>query len=86
MFTHASRRRAVVASATLATIASSFSLLLATAPAQANPGGTGLVIKEVYGGGGNSGATLTNDFIEPYNPTGAAISVNGWSVQWRKLR
>ncbi|MCD4535584.1 ExeM/NucH family extracellular endonuclease [Nocardioides sp. cx-169] len=42
-----------------------------------------LVISEVYGGGGNSGATLTNDFIELYNPTTAPIDVSGWSVQWR---
>ncbi len=72
MFKHASRRRAVIAPAILAMLASSFSLLLTTAPAQANPAGTGLVISEVYGGGGNSGATLTNDFIELYNPTDVA--------------
>ncbi len=42
-----------------------------------------LVISEVYGGGGNSGATLTNDFIELYNPTAAPIDVSGWSIQWR---
>jgi 5'-nucleotidase len=51
--------------------------------ATANPAGTGLVISEVYGGGGNSGATFKNDFIELFNPTGAAITVDGWSVQWR---
>jgi predicted extracellular nuclease len=57
---------------------------LATTPAaRANPAGTGLVISEVYGGGGNSGATFTHDFIELYNPTGSAISVDGWSVQYR---
>src|SRR4051794_38335632 len=53
------------------------------APAQANPAGTALVINEVYGGGGNSGSTWKSDFIELYNPTGASVSVNGWSVQWR---
>ncbi|TIC85570.1 ExeM/NucH family extracellular endonuclease [Nocardioides sp. GY 10127] len=53
------------------------------APALADPAGTGLVISEVYGGGGNSGATLTNDFIELYNPTDAAVSVDGLSVQYR---
>lgn len=40
------------------------------------------VISEVYGGGGNSGSTLKNDFIELYNPTASAISLNGWSVQY----
>lgn len=51
-------------------------------PAAANPDGTNAVINEVYGGGGNSGATYTNDFIELYNPTDAAISLDGWSVQY----
>ncbi len=41
-----------------------------------------VVISEVYGGGGNSGATLKNDFIELYNPTESPISINGWSVQY----
>ena len=41
-----------------------------------------VVISEVYGGGGNAGATLTNDFIELYNRTGAPISLAGWSVQY----
>ncbi len=57
--------------------------VLTSTPAAANPAGTGLVISEAYGGGGNSGATLTHDFIELYNPTGADISVAGWSVQYR---
>jgi len=41
-----------------------------------------LVISEVYGGGGNSGATYKNDFIELYNPTATSISLTGWSVQY----
>src|SRR4051812_7131813 len=60
-----------------------FLAALHAAPASANPSGTGLVISEVYGGGGNSGAPLTNDFVELYNPTAAAISVSGLSVQYR---
>lgn len=54
-----------------------------SAPAQANPAGTGLVISEAYGGGGNSGATLTNDFVEIYNPTAQPVDVDGWSIQYR---
>ena len=57
-------------------------LLLGTVPATANPGGTGLVISQVYGGGGNTDAQYTNDFIEIFNPTAAAVSVSGWSVQY----
>ena len=41
-----------------------------------------VVISEVYGGGGNSGATLKNDFIELYNPTESSISLEGWKVQY----
>lgn len=41
-----------------------------------------IVISQVYGGGGNSGATLKNDFIELFNPGGTAVSVTGWSVQY----
>ena len=43
---------------------------------------TYVVISEVYGGGGNSGATLKNDFIELYNPTNTDISLEGWKVQY----
>jgi predicted extracellular nuclease len=41
-----------------------------------------LVVNEVYGGGGNSGATYTNDFIELANRGGTDVSVDGWSVQY----
>ena len=41
-----------------------------------------VVISQVYGGGGNSGATLRNDFIELFNPGTAPVSLAGWSVQY----
>ncbi|MDR7073221.1 OmpL47-type beta-barrel domain-containing protein [Fictibacillus barbaricus] len=41
-----------------------------------------VVISEVYGGGGNSGANYKNDFIELYNPTDTAVDLTGWSVQY----
>ena len=43
---------------------------------------SGVVISQVYGGGGNSGATYTNDFIELYNAGATAVSLSGWSVQY----
>ena len=43
---------------------------------------THIVISQVYGGGGNSSAVYKNDFIELFNPTDAAVSVTGWSVQY----
>lgn len=41
-----------------------------------------LVINEVYGGGGNSGANYTNDFIELYNKGTAAIDLSTYAVQY----
>lgn len=41
-----------------------------------------LVISQVYGGGGNSGATLKNDFIEIFNRGASPVNVTGWSVQY----
>ena len=41
-----------------------------------------IVISEIYGGGGNSGAIYKNDFIELYNPGNTAVDLTGWSVQY----
>src|SRR5262245_32423180 len=56
--------------------------LVGALPATANTSGTGLVVSQVYGGGGNAGATYTNDFIEIFNPTGSPVSLSGMSVQY----
>lgn len=40
------------------------------------------LINEVYGGGGNSGATLTHDFVELVNPTSETISLDGYVVEY----
>src|SRR5437899_2456005 len=41
-----------------------------------------IVISQVYGGGGNSGATYQNDFIELFNRGAATVNVSGWSLQY----
>ena len=43
---------------------------------------TDVVISQVYGAGGNSGATLTHDFVELFNPGAAPVTLDGWSVQY----
>ncbi len=43
---------------------------------------TTVVISEAYGGGGNSGAPLANDFIELQNVGSGAADLTGWSVQY----
>jgi predicted extracellular nuclease len=40
------------------------------------------LIAEVYGGGGNSGATYTNDFVELANAGAAPVDLSGYSVQY----
>ncbi|MEO3945514.1 5'-nucleotidase C-terminal domain-containing protein [Gorillibacterium sp. CAU 1737] len=46
------------------------------------PDGQQVVISQLYGGGGNSGAVYKNDFIELYNPTDSDISLDGWKVYY----
>jgi predicted extracellular nuclease len=41
-----------------------------------------IVINEVYGGGGNSGATLRNDFIELFNNSATAVVLDGYVLQY----
>ena len=41
-----------------------------------------VVISQVYGGGGNTGATFTHDFIELFNRGTSSVSLAGWSVQY----
>ena len=69
------------ATAIAATACLGTALAVVARSAEAAPSTT-LVVNEVYGGGGNSGATLTNDFVELTNRSSAAVSVDGWSVQY----
>ncbi len=41
-----------------------------------------VVVHEVYGAGGNSGAVLARDFVELYNPGDEPVALSGWSVQY----
>ena len=43
---------------------------------------TSVVISQIYGGGGNSGATYRNDYVELFNPGTASVNVSAWSVQY----
>ncbi|MBI2382381.1 MAG: lamin tail domain-containing protein [Gammaproteobacteria bacterium] len=52
--------------------------ILASLPAQA----ADLVISQAYGGGGNSGATWRNDFVELFNRGSAPVDLSGWSLQY----
>lgn len=42
----------------------------------------GLVISQVYGGGGNSGSTYRADFIEVFNAGSVAVDISSYAVQY----
>jgi RHS repeat-associated protein len=48
-------------------------------PPQPSPS---IVISQIYGGGGNTGATFKNDFIELFNRGTTTVDLTGWSVQY----
>jgi uncharacterized protein len=74
-----SRRRLFAAGTALLTAAPLVAIATAQSATAVSPD---IVISEVYGGGGNSGATLTNDFIELYNRGNAPVDISTWSVQY----
>jgi predicted extracellular nuclease len=65
-----------------------FALALSVLPAATAVAGSepaapaAVVISEVYGGGGNAGATYTHDYIELFNRGGSPADLSGWSVQY----
>lgn len=41
-----------------------------------------VVISQIYGGGGNSGALYQNDFVEIFNRGDQPVNLLGWSIQY----
>src|ERR1700716_2141458 len=65
------------ASLRLRSFAIASALLMSATVAQSQ-----VVISQIYGGGGNAGATFKNDFIEVFNRGTAPVNLTGWSVQY----
>src|SRR2546427_2955005 len=64
----------------LVLVATLVSLLPLGRPASAAP--ADLVISQIYGGGGNTGAPYQNDYIEIFNRGAAAVALGGLSLQY----
>jgi predicted extracellular nuclease len=76
---HRKRLTGAVGAAALAAGA----LTMTSTGAHAAPStGASVVINEVYGGGGNSGAKFNRDFVELVNKTNGPVDVSTWSVQY----
>jgi hypothetical protein len=56
-------------------------LLLLTGLAHATTP-TNVVITQVYGAGGNSGAVLNADYVELFNPTQSTLTLSNYSIQY----
>ncbi|MEN9644158.1 MAG: hypothetical protein RL238_827, partial [Actinomycetota bacterium] len=56
--------------------------VVAAAPPTVEAVSADIVIGQVYGGGGNTGAPYQNDFIELFNRGTSTVSLVGWSVQY----
>ena len=56
---------------------------LTTLAPTADAASASVVINEFYGRGGSANQPYTHKFVELYNPTGADVSLNGTSLQYR---
>lgn len=46
---------------------------------------THVMITQVYGAGGNSGAVLNADYVELFNPTASTVTLSNYSVQYSSV-
>jgi hypothetical protein len=56
--------------------------LVLLVPPLARGGSPSLVVSQVYGGGGNAGASFQNDFVELFNRGSDPVDLTGWTVQY----
>src|SRR3954451_15488299 len=48
----------------------------------ANGATSTVVVSQVFAGGGNAGASYTNDFVELLNRGAVAVDLTGWPIQY----
>lgn len=70
-----------VAIAGVTALVAALAAVFAPAPAAAATS-PDVLLSEVYGGGGNSGAPYTHDFVELYNRGSSSVDLSTWSVQY----
>lgn len=58
------------------------SFFLFVLPVLAQTSSRNVVISQIYGGGGNSGSRLSNDFVELFNRGATEVDITNWSIQY----
>lgn len=51
-------------------------------PAAGGSGSAGVLVSQVFGGGGNVGSPYANDFVELFNRGSTPVSLSGWTLQY----
>ncbi len=74
------RTHLLIRTLTLGALALAAALVATVVPVRGTS--SDVVISQVYGGGGNSGAPYRNDFVELFNRGTVPVSLSGWSVQY----
>jgi lamin tail-like protein len=59
-----------------------FLAALLLVPAAGGAGPSDVVVSQIYGGGGNAGATFRNDYVELFNGGSGTVDLSGWTVQY----
>jgi Lamin Tail Domain len=55
---------------------------LLSVPTAAPASVSDVVVSQIYGGGGNAGATFRNDYVELFNSGSGSVDLSGWTVQY----
>jgi hypothetical protein len=59
-----------------------FLAALLLCPTAAPAAVSNVVVSQIYGGGGNAGATFRNDYVELFNAGSVAVDLGSWTVQY----
>jgi hypothetical protein len=62
-------------------VALAFAAALLVAPA-ARSASSDVVVSQVFAGGGNSGASYTNDYVELFNRGSSTVDMSTWTIQY----
>jgi hypothetical protein len=57
-------------------------VVLVLVPSATGAGSADVVVSQIYGGGGNAGASYRNDYVELFNAGSSTADLSAWTVQY----